>query len=430
MSKKTLAPVVPEVDSIGPDQRVAILRAVYDRVDNQPPLGERYEHLLKEIIRSSIAEIGVRPTPDFSESLVEELFAYIANLGPIQKYLEDPLVSEIMVNGPNQIFIEKNGEMLLTDTCYENKEQLRFAINHIINPMGRFVNGKRPLIDSRLPDGSRVNAVIQPVSPEWPCLTIRRFLKDKLTVDQLVGLGSLSPKIAEFLEVCVKARLNMVVAGNTSSGKTTLLNILAGHIPDWERIVTIEDSAELNLHQTHKVSLEAQPPDYNGEGEVTIRDLVRNSLRMRPDRIIVGEVRGAESIDMLQAMNTGHEGSLTTVHSNSPRDTIARLETMALMAGFEMPVSAVRKQIASALHLIVYLNRMADGSRRLTAISEVVGMEGDVVTMQELFKFEQQGLDEKRRPKGVFKSSGLMPTFRDKLEAVGFKIDSKWFQTN
>ncbi len=427
MSKKASAPVLPEVDTIGHDERVAILRGVYDKVDREPPLGERYEYLLKEIIRSSIADAGIRPTRDFSDSLVNELFGYVASLGPITPYLDDPQVSEIMVNGPNQIFIEKNGEMLLTDTCYENNQQLRFAINHIINPMGRFVNSKRPLIDSRLPDGSRVNAVIQPVSPEWPCLTIRRFLKDKLSVDQLVALGSLNTKIAEFLAVCVKARLNMVVAGNTSSGKTTLLNILAGHIPDWERIVTIEDSAELNLHQTHKVSLEAQPPDYKGEGQVTIRELVRNALRMRPDRIIVGEVRGAESIDMLQAMNTGHEGSLTTVHSNSPRDTIARLETMGLMAGFEMPVSAIRKQIASALHMIVYLNRMPDGSRRLTQISEVVGMEGDVVSMQELFKFEQTGVDKDHHPIGNFRSSGLPPRFKDKLEAVGYKLDRNWF---
>ncbi len=427
MSKKAPEPVLPEVDAIGQEERVAILRGVYDKVDREPPIGERYEYALKDIIRSAISDAGVRPTREFGEDLVNELFGYIASLGPIEKYLEDPQISEIMVNGPNQVFIEKNGEMLLTDTCYEDNQQLRFAINHIINPMGRFVNSKRPLIDSRLPDGSRVNAVIQPVSPSFPCLTIRRFLKDKLTVEQLVTLGSLSQRIADFLEVCVKARLNMVVAGNTSSGKTTLLNILAGHIPDWERIVTIEDSAELNLHQTHKVSLEAQPADYRGEGQVTIRDLVRNALRMRPDRIIVGEVRGPESIDMLQAMNTGHEGSLTTVHSNSPRDSIARLETMALMAGFEMPVNAIRKQIASALHMIVYLNRMPDGSRRLTHISEVVGMEGDVVTMQDLFKFEQTGVDANRHPVGAFRSSGLMPTFRDKLEAVGFRIDRTWF---
>ncbi len=429
MSKKTPTPAAPFVDSIGPDDRVAILRGVAERVDREPPLGERYEYLLKEIIRSSIADTGLHLSKEYTDSLVEDLFHYVASLGPIEPYLQDPQVSEVMVNGPDQVFIEKNGEMILTDVRYDSNEQVRFAINHIINPAGRFVTSKRPLIDSRLPDGSRVNAVIMPVSTAWPCITIRRFLKDKLTVEQLVELGSLSPKIAEFLSMCVKARLNMVVAGNTSSGKTTLLNILARHIPDWERIVTIEDSAELNLIQTHKISLEAQPPDYKGEGQVTIRDLVRNTLRMRPDRIIVGEVRGAEAIDMLQAMNTGHDGSLTTVHSNSPRDTISRLETMALMAGFEMPITAVRKQIASALNLIVYLNRMPDGSRRLTHISEVMGMEGDVVTMTDLFLFEQTGVDEKRRPVGRFRSTGLRPSFSNKLDALGFHMDSRWFAT-
>ncbi len=427
MSKKSLTPVVAAVDTIGSDDRSAIIRAIYERADQEPPLGERYEYLLKEIIRSAIADSGLKLTKDYTETLVGELFAYVASFGPIQPYLEDPQVSEVMVNGPNQIFIEKNGEMILTDTHYDGKEQLRFAINHIINPLGRFVSAKRPLIDSRLPDGSRVNAVISPVSPDWPCLTIRRFLKDKLTVEQLIELGSLSPRVAEFLAMCVKARLNLVVAGNTSSGKTTLLNILAQDIPEWERIITIEDSAELNLHQTHKVSLEAQPPDYRGEGAVSIRDLVRNSLRMRPDRIIVGEVRGGEAIDMLQAMNTGHDGSLTTVHSNSPRDTISRLETMALMAGFEMPVTAIRKQIASALNLIVYLNRSPDGSRRLTNITEVVGMEGDVVTMQDLFVFQSTGVDEKRRPVGTFRSTGLRPTFSPTLDALGFHMDARWF---
>jgi pilus assembly protein CpaF len=427
MSKKTLQPALAVADSIEPDQRAALLRTIYDKTDREPPVGERYEYLLKDIIRSSMSDLGLRFTKEYTEELVCDLFKYMASLGPIEQFFDDPLISEIMVNGPDQIFIEKNGQMILTDVHYDSKEQVRFAINHIINPMGRFINNKRPLIDSRLPDGSRVNAVIMPASTEWPCLTIRRFLKDKLTVEQLIALNSMSQRIADFLSVCVRARLNIVVAGNTSSGKTTLLNIMAQEIPDWERIVTVEDSAELNLHQTHKITLEAQPPDYKGEGQVTIRDLVRNCLRMRPDRIIVGEVRGGEAIDMLQAMNTGHDGSLTTVHSNSPRDTISRLETMALMAGLEMPITAVRKQIASALHLIVYLNRNPDGSRRVTHISEVIGMEGDVVTMQDLFKFEQTGVDEKHHPIGTFKSTGLRPLFSPLLEAVGFRMDSKWF---
>ncbi len=427
MSKKTSGAELPAVDSLGPDDRSSILRLVYDKIDREPPLGERYEFLLKDIIRSAFSDLGLNFSREFSDSVVQDIYGYVANLGPIQPYLEDPLVSEIMVNGPGQVFIERAGKMILTDTCYDNKEQVRFAINHIINPLGRFVTTKRPLIDSRLPDGSRVNAIIPPAAPDWPCITIRRFLKDKLTVEQLVSLGSLNTKIADFLAMCVQARLNMVIAGNTSSGKTTLLNIMAQHIPDWERIITVEDSAELNLHQIHKISLEAQPPDYKGEGQVTIRDLVRNCLRMRPDRIIVGEVRGAEAIDMLQAMNTGHDGSLTTVHSNGPRDTLTRLETMALMAGFEMPLSAVRKQIASALDMIVYLNRFPDGSRRLTHISEVIGMEGDVVTMQDLFKFDQTGVDKDHHPIGSFRSTHLRPTFSPKLDALGFHLDAKWF---
>ncbi len=428
MSKKAQQPEpIAVADSIEPEQRAAVLRAIYDKVDREPPVGERYEFLLKDIIRAAISDTGLRFTKEYTDQLVSDLFRYVACLGPIEQFFDDPHISEIMVNGPNQVFIEKNGEMILTDVKYDSNEQVRFAINHIINPMGRFITNKRPLIDSRLPDGSRVNAIIMPASTEWPCITIRRFLKDKLTVEQLIQLNSMSQKIADFLAVCVKARLNIVVAGNTSSGKTTLLNIMAQHIPDWERIVTIEDSAELNLHQTHKITLEAQPADYRGEGQVTIRDLVRNSLRMRPDRIIVGEVRGGEAIDMLQAMNTGHDGSLTTVHSNGPRDTISRLETMALMAGLDMPITAIRKQIASALHLIVYLNRNPDGSRRVTHISEVIGMEGDVVTMQDLFKFEQTGVDEKRHPIGTFRSTGLRPLFSPLLDAVGFRMDSKWF---
>jgi pilus assembly protein CpaF len=293
--------------------------------------------------------------------------------------------------------------------------------------MGRFISSKHPLIDSRLPDGSRVNAVVPPVSPNGPCITIRRFLKDKLTVEELIGLGSLTPQIAEFLSICVQASLNIVVAGNTSSGKTTFLNILTHHIPDWERIVTIEDSAELSLHQTHVVSLEAQPPDYRGEGAVTVRDLVRNALRMRPDRIVVGEVRGGEALDMLQAMNTGHDGSLTTVHSNTPRDTISRLETMSMMSGLDMPLSAIRKQIASALNLIVQLSRFPDGSRRITNISEVVGMEGEVVTMTDIFKFQATGVDQNRRIVGEFRATGLRPSFSHALEVSGLRLDHKLF---
>jgi pilus assembly protein CpaF len=427
MAKKSAAAPLPTVDSITASERSVLLRSIYDKVDSDPPVGERYEYLLKQIINSAIDESGMNFTPEYRQCLFDELYSYIASFGPIEPYLQDPHISEVMVNGPDQVFIEKNGQMILTDTHYDNNEQVRFAINHMINPRGRFINNKHALVDSRLPDGSRLNAVIMPVAPDWPCITIRRFLKDKLTIDQLIELGSISPKIAEFLAVCVKARLNIIVAGNTSSGKTTFLNILTQHIPDWERIVVIEDSAELNLHQVHKVSLEAQPPDVRGEGAVTIRDLVKNCLRMRPDRIVVGEVRGAEALDMLQAMNTGHDGSLTTIHSNSPRDTISRLETMILMSGLEVPIGAIRKQIASAVNLIVYLNRMPDGSRRLTHISEVVGMEGDVVTMSDIFLFQQTGIDENRKIQGHFRATGLRPSFSQALQVAGYNLDSGWF---
>ena len=407
--------------------RQDILKIVYDKVNEEPPVGERYEFMVRKIIAEAIEELGLSLSEEDHVSLINELFAYVASYGPIEPYFFDPQISEVMVNGPGQIFIEKNGQMILSDLKFDNNDHVRFAINHIINPMGRFISSKHPLIDSRLPDGSRVNAVVPPVSPNGPCITIRRFLKDKLTVEELVGLGSLTSQIAEFLSICVRASLNIVVAGNTSSGKTTLLNILTQQIPDWERIVTIEDSAELSLHQIHVVSLEAQPPDYRGEGAVTVRDLVRNALRMRPDRIVVGEVRGGEALDMLQAMNTGHDGSLTTVHSNTPRDTISRLETMSMMSGLDMPLSAIRKQIASALNLIVQLSRFPDGSRRITSISEVVGMEGEVVTMTEIFKFQPTGVDQNRRIVGEFRATGLRPSFSQALEVSGLRLDHKLF---
>ncbi len=416
-----------EIVSLESIKRQDVLRIIYDKVDMEPPVGERYELLLRKIIDESIEEYGKKLSAPDREALADELFSYIASYGPIEQFFNDPQVSEIMVNGSDQIFIERNGQMDLTDLQFDNNESVRFAINHIINPMGRYINSKHPLIDSRLPDGSRVNAVIPPVSPSGPCITIRRFLKDKLTVEELIDLGTLTPQIAEFLSICVQASLNIVVAGNTSSGKTTLLNILTHYIPDWERIVTIEDSAELSLHQIHVVTLEAQPPDYRGEGAVTVRDLVRNALRMRPDRIVVGEVRGGEAIDMLQAMNTGHDGSLTTVHSNSPRDTISRLETMSMMAGLEMPLSAIRKQIASALNLVVQLSRFPDGSRRITNISEVVGMEGAVVTMTDIFKFQPTGVDQNRRIIGEFRATGLRPSFSQALDVAGLRLDHRLF---
>ncbi len=403
-----------------------LFRAFFDLVEVTPPLGERYDFMLRQKLEKVYDELDVKLPAAERERMLKEAHTYIADYGPIQPFLDDALISEVMVNGPNQIYIEKFGEIIPTDIQYDNNRHVRFAINHIINPLGRFVDFNHPVVDARLPDGSRVNAVIPPVSQQGPCITIRKFLKDKLTLEQLIELGSITQQMADFLSVCVASRLNVIVAGNTSSGKTTFLNILARYIPDTERIITIEDAAELALIQTHKISLEAKPADHKGEGLVTIRDLVRNSLRMRPDRIIVGEVRGGEAIDMLQAMNTGHDGSMTTVHSNSPRDTVSRLETMALMSGFDLPIMAIRKQMASAVDLIVYLNRMPDGTRKCTQITEVVGMEGEVVTLTDLYKFNQTGLDSGKIV-GTFRPTGLRPLFVNKIEAAGYKLEPRMF---
>jgi pilus assembly protein CpaF len=402
------------------------LKNLLELMEETPPLGDRYEEKLRSLIfdayQNANGDLGER-----EQAFLDEIFSYATDYGEMDEFFDDPAISEIMVNGPNQIFVEKQGKLILTPAKYENEVQLRFALNHIINPLGRFVNYRNTTVDAHLKDGSRVNAVIPPVAQQGTCISIRRFLKDKLSVDDLIGLGAITQGMSDFVAVCVQARLNVIVAGNTSSGKTTFLNILARAIPDHERIVTIEDSVELNLPQTHKVSLEARPADHTGQGQVTIRDLVKNSLRMRPDRIIVGEIRGGEALDMLQAMNTGHDGSMTTVHSNSPRDTLSRIETMTLMAGFDLPILAIRKQIAAALDLIVYLNRFPDGTRKVTQISEVAGMESEVITLTDIFQFQQTGTDQEGRPVGQFRPTGLRPMFANKLEASGFKFDRQMF---
>jgi pilus assembly protein CpaF len=425
MAKKSAAANVPGITD--PNLlRPRVLKYLVELVEETPPLGERYEELLRGLIfqayENANGELG-QDEPAF----LNEIFEYATSYGEMDKFFEDPQVSEIMVNGPNQIFIEKHGKLILTDAKYESELQLRLALNHIINPFGRYVNYTHPTVDAHLKDGSRINAVIPPVAQQGTCISIRRFLKDKLSVQDLIDKNALTQGMSDFVAVCVAARLNVIVAGNTSSGKTTFLNILARSIPDDERIVTIEDSVELQMMQTHKVSLEARPPDYNGEGEVTIRDLVKNSLRMRPDRIIVGEIRGGEALDMLQAMNTGHDGSMTTVHSNGPRDTLSRIETMTLMAGFELPVLAIRKQIAAAIDLIVYLTRFPDGTRKITQISEVAGMESEVITLTDIFVFQQTGTDQEGRPLGQFRPTGLRPMFAPKLEAMGYRLDRQMF---
>ena len=361
------------------------------------------------------------------ERLVEELISEILGLGPIEPLLKDPSVTEVMVNGPDSIYIERKGRLQKTDVRFRNTEHLMHIIDRIVTAVGRRVDESSPMVDARLADGSRVNVIIPPLSLSGPCVTIRKFSKDVLTVDKMIEFGSFDQRMAEFLEDCVKGRLNIVVSGGTGSGKTTLLNVLSSYVPATERIVTLEDSAELQLKQDHVVTLETRPPNIEGEGEVTMRDLVRNALRMRPDRIIVGECRTGEALDMLQAMNTGHDGSMTTAHANSARDALSRLETMVLMSGMELPLRAIRSQIASAVDIIVQIARLRDGSRKIINIAEVTGMEGDIITLQDLFYFENHGVDQDGRITGAFLTSGLRPLCTEKLAMNGVTLPPDLF---
>ena len=364
---------------------------------------------------------------DDRERLVEELISEILGLGPIEPLLKDPSVTEVMVNGPDSIYIERKGRLQKTDVRFRNTEHLMHIIDRIVTAVGRRVDESSPMVDARLADGSRVNVIIPPLSLTGPCVTIRKFSKDVLTVDKMIEFGSFDQRMAEFLEDCVKGRLNIVVSGGTGSGKTTLLNVLSSYVPATERIVTLEDSAELQLKQDHVVTLETRPPNIEGEGEVTMRDLVRNALRMRPDRIIVGECRTGEALDMLQAMNTGHDGSMTTAHANSARDALSRLETMVLMSGMELPLRAIRSQIASAVDIIVQIARLRDGSRKIINIAEVTGMEGDIITLQDLFYFENHGVDQDGRITGAFLTSGLRPLCTEKLAMNGVTLPPDLF---
>lgn len=367
----------------------------------------------------------------FPEDLKKDIFRQVFNdllgYGPIQPLLDDPDVSEIMVNGPKNIFVEKKGQLLKSEIAFDDDDHVMRIIERIIMPLGRHVDSDSPTVDARLPDGSRVNAVVRPVAIDGPSITIRKFHKDKLGVEDLIKFGSITAHMAEFLGACVKARFNIIISGGTGSGKTTLLNVVSGFIPENERIITIEDAAELQLQQEHVMRMETKPANVDGLNAVTIRDLVRNSLRMRPDRIVVGEVRGGEALDMLQAMNTGHDGSLTTVHSNSPRDAISRLETLVLMAGMELPLKVVRQQISSAIDLIIQQTRLKDGKRKVTAITEVAGMEGDVVVLTDIFKFSQTGVTEDGKVLGDLKPTGIRPNFSPRLEAAGYKLGAEIF---
>lgn len=394
---------------------------------------EELETKVKSTIRTIISEVQKKqrlPAKINPQTLERDIYNEAMRLGPLEDFLEDESITEIMVNGPQQVYVERGGKLTLTGQTFMDDETVLGVIERIVAPIGRRIDESQPYVDARLPDGSRVNAIISPLSLIGPCITIRKFFKKAMTIQDFINFGTWTQNAADFLQVCVLMRKNIVVAGGTGSGKTTLLNLLSGYIPVTDRIVTIEDAAELRLEQPHVVRLEARPPNIEGRGAIPIRDLVRNSLRMRPDRIIVGECRGGESLDMLQAMNTGHDGSLTTVHANSPRDVISRLETMVLMSGMDLPSRAIREQIASAVDIIVHESRMSDGSRKVTYITEVIGLEGQQVVMQDIFEFQQSGIDEEGRVTGKFVPTGAMPTFFEYLKSRGLDIDPRIFDPN
>jgi len=383
---------------------------------------------VEEQLHRALGQERLALTAGERQAVVQSVFDDVLGYGPIDQLLRNPGINEIMVNGPGHVFIERNGRIEITDVRFVDESHLRRIIDKIVSQVGRRVDEATPMVDARLPDGSRVNVIIHPLAIGGPYLTIRRFATDPFTVDDLIAMGSLTEQSAHFLDSCVRGRLNVVVSGGTGTGKTTLLNVVSSFIPAEERIITIEDSKELQLQQPHVLSLEARPPNIEGRGEVRIRDLVRNSLRMRPDRIVVGEARGAEALDMLQAMNTGHDGSLTTVHANTPRDSLSRIETMVLMAGMDLPVRAIREQMASAIDLIVQLTRLRDGSRRITHVSEVQGMEGEVIVLQDLFLFDfGMGVEADGRFRGQLKSTGIRPKFAEKLADHGIRLGPEIF---
>ncbi len=381
---------------------------------------------IQELFEQILSEENIVLTRPERHRLFEQIAAEILGFGPLQSLLEDETITEIMVNGAKNVYIERNGKIYRVPVTFESDEHVMRIIDRIVSPLGRRVDESSPYVDARLPDGSRVNAVIPPISLVGPVLTIRKFFKNPLTIEQLLQFGTITPEALQFLKACVEARLNIIISGGTGSGKTTLLNILSQFIPSDERIITIENAAELQLRQEHVVTLESRPPNIEGKGEVTIRQLVINALRMRPDRIIIGEIRDEAALDMLQAMNTGHDGSMTTAHSNSPRDTLARLETMTMMAGMELPARAIREQISSAIDLIIHQERLRDGSRKVVNITEVGGMEGDVITMTDIFVFEQTGY-ENGKVVGRLRPTGLRPKFMDKIEAAGIHLPPSIF---
>ena len=379
--------------------------------------------LVEQILAGETVPLNFRER----ERLVKEVQDEVLGLGPLEPLLQDPTISDILVNTYKQIYVERRGRLELTDGRFKDDAHLRKIIDRIVSNVGRRIDESSPMVDARLPDGSRVNAIIPPLAVDGPILSIRRFAVDPLQLEDLVSLKTLTPEIGEFFRAIVRSRLNVLIAGGTGSGKTTMLNVLSGFIPSTERIVTVEDSAELQLRQEHVVRLETRPPNIEGKGQVTQRDLVRNCLRMRPDRIVVGEVRGDEALDMLQAMNTGHDGSLSTIHANTPRDALLRLETMVAMAGLNIPTKFVRHYISSAIDILVHTSRLTDGSRKLVSLQEITGMEGETINLQEIFVFEQTGLDGNGAVKGRFKATGIRPRFVEKLQARGIQVSQELF---
>ncbi len=424
-----------EEDFSSPEERLK--EEVHERVVNQLGTeairgegGEDQRQRIRSNVEEQVISVGSEEDINLSrkehEKVIDELLNEILGLGPLEPLLDDADVTEIMVNGVDQVYVERDGNLTLADVTFKNEDHLMNIIQKIVAPLGRRVDESQPYCDARLADGSRVNIIIPPLALNGPTVTIRKFAEDPFGVEDLIGFGTMTRQMAEFLEGCVDASLNIVVSGGTGSGKTTTLNVLSGFIPEGERIVTIEDSAELQLQQDHLVSLETRPPNIEGEGEVSMRDLVKNSLRMRPDRVIVGECRGAEALDMLQAMNTGHDGSLTTVHANNPREAVSRLETLVMMAGMELPQRAIREQISAAVDVIVQQSRLRDGSRKIVYVTEIMGMEGENVQLQDIFTFDQEGMVEGEIV-GKLKPTGVRPSFFQRFKEEGIELPPDLF---
>jgi pilus assembly protein CpaF len=426
---ETAPRIVDPLETLKRKIHQSLLQALGPKLYDLNMTAEQLEFRVRQKLQEVLEEEDTPLSAADRTRLIAETTDDILGYGPIEPFLRDPTVTEIMVNKFDVVYVEREGKIYRVDARFLDDGHLRRTIDKIVGQVGRRIDESSPYVDARLPDGSRVNAAIPPIAIDGPALTVRKFARDPYQAEDLISFGTLSSKVARFLEACVRGRINVLVSGGTGAGKTTTLNVLSSFIPDGERIITIEDSAELRMLQPHVVRMEARPPNIEGRGAVTIRDLVRNSLRMRPDRIVVGEVRSGEALDMLQAMNTGHDGSISTVHANSPRDVIARLETMCLMAGMDLPVRAIREQVASAIQIIVHQARLKDGTRRLTHITEVVGMEGDVITLQDLFLFDfGMGVDEAGRFRGHIKSMGLRPKFIDRLEDIGLVLDREIFE--